>query len=352
MRMQHALEVGHLAVDLVEPGGVDVPELGVLGVEVEVVGRGSSSSGVRQREHVGAQVDLQAEVVDAAARSGRTPRASPRRARRGRRPVVDAGDVGEGDVLQEAGDRDRVVALGQRVLGVRQDARRGPSASAAWSTYGGPGGSRPRTPASCASSRRRPLHCLGVRRRRRRRRGRPSGTAAGRSTCSPRCSVSGRPSRRRGRGRRCRGRRRSRWPRGSAARRRCRSVGRSRRRRRRRRGVRRAWRVRGSRRRPRPRRAARRPRSGCAGVSAASMPVSAGGGTAVARRSDASQVLDRHVLVLGPDAQLRRDPGRDHRRPAARAPPATSTTWSPRRTARGGTLADGVRPVRAHETDL
>ena len=114
---QHAVQRRLGGVELVEPGGVHVPQLGVLGVErSEPVGevllerRGEG-------EHVGAQEHLHAEFV------GAVPERSERLAQRERLRAVlvalgvhrPAGDVVEGHELDEARERDRVVAVGERV---------------------------------------------------------------------------------------------------------------------------------------------------------------------------------------------------------------------------------------------
>ncbi len=120
---QHdAGELGQLGVDLVECRLVDVPQGGVGRVEVELVGEVALERSAED-EHVGAEVDVEAEVVELG------PDRSERRAHRLRavdvlRVVgVDLRHVVEGDVLQEARHRDGVVALCEDVVGVVEDAR-------------------------------------------------------------------------------------------------------------------------------------------------------------------------------------------------------------------------------------
>ena len=145
-------------IQLVEAGRVDVPELGVRGVErAEPVGevllerRG-------ERQHVGAQEHLHAELV------GAVPERPERVAQRERlrAMIVALGVYGavrrivEGDVLDQTGERDRVVAVGERVpdehvevverVGERRPDRCRAARAAA----------RPRRPWTRASSRRPP----------------------------------------------------------------------------------------------------------------------------------------------------------------------------------------------------
>ena len=118
---EHAVEVRHLRVELVEAGCVDVPEGGIL--------RGEAAEPLdevllerrRQREHVGAEVDVEADVVRVLPHrpEGLAHRVGPRHVRVvGAVHVVAVADAREREVLDETRDRDRVVALGERVAHV------------------------------------------------------------------------------------------------------------------------------------------------------------------------------------------------------------------------------------------
>ncbi len=104
-------------VELVEPGGVDRPQVGAGGVErADVLGQVLLERG-GQGEHVGAQHDLHAELLGAVPERGE---GVPHRQRPGDvlvalgvdRPV---GGVLQGDELDEAGERDGGVAVGEAV---------------------------------------------------------------------------------------------------------------------------------------------------------------------------------------------------------------------------------------------
>ena len=109
-------QLRELGVELVERRLVDVPQPGVGRVEVEPLGEVALQRGA-EHEHVGAEVDVEAQLVELGPqRAERVPhRFCPGDVLRV--VGVDLRHLREGDVLQEAGHGDGVVALRQHVLG-------------------------------------------------------------------------------------------------------------------------------------------------------------------------------------------------------------------------------------------